>query len=282
MLKRKRKWILMILSGMCLFGCSKSETFMVQKGDPFDPTGVLSVKICTLSQLLGDANHDGVVSSDDYVSVQANFGATGEPGIPGDANYDGLVSADDTNAVQTNFGSVASATRQSSGFVVGKDGSKYFVVTYFNTGEKEAVVNVDSEEMQTEVVARNTDSGLALLSFQSEDELLVYQTAKSFKHDQVVLVVGRPSDEDNLPSFMPLGDLMVVGEFLFVVTLSFDEYPYRAVPGMFGSPVFDTDGKVVGMVHAINYIVRGTTTILLVSCIPVEDIDELLVGIRNE
>ena len=65
------------------------------------------ISIYTLALLDGDANRDGVVSAGDYASVQANFGATGNPGIPGDANGDGVVSAGDYASVQANFGSVA-------------------------------------------------------------------------------------------------------------------------------------------------------------------------------
>ncbi len=57
--------------------------------------------------LEGDANGDGVVSADDYASVQVHFGDTGVPGIPGDATGDGLVSADDYGSVQANFGATA-------------------------------------------------------------------------------------------------------------------------------------------------------------------------------
>ena len=59
--------------------------------------------------LLGDANHDGLVSADDYASVQANFGHTGTAGgsLLGDANHDGLVSADDYASVQANFGNTS-------------------------------------------------------------------------------------------------------------------------------------------------------------------------------
>ncbi len=57
--------------------------------------------------LPGDANRDGVVSADDYGSVQLNFGDTGDPGILGDANGDGVVSADDYGSVQLNFGATA-------------------------------------------------------------------------------------------------------------------------------------------------------------------------------
>ena len=57
--------------------------------------------------LAGDANNDGVVSADDYGSVQLNFGDTGDINIPGDANLDGVVSADDYGSVQLNFGATA-------------------------------------------------------------------------------------------------------------------------------------------------------------------------------
>ena len=59
--------------------------------------------------LLGDANIDGLVSADDYASVQANFGNTGAAGggLLGDANHDGLVSADDYASVQANFGNTS-------------------------------------------------------------------------------------------------------------------------------------------------------------------------------
>ena len=57
--------------------------------------------------MCGDANNDGVVSADDYASVQGAFGNTGDVGIPGDANCDGLVSADDYASVQSNFGATS-------------------------------------------------------------------------------------------------------------------------------------------------------------------------------
>ncbi len=54
--------------------------------------------------LPGDANHDGLVSADDYSSIQAHFGDSGEAGILGDANGTGTVSADDYASVQSYFG----------------------------------------------------------------------------------------------------------------------------------------------------------------------------------
>ena len=66
-------------------------------------TGQIIPELC----LPGDANNDGVVSADDYASVQGAFGNTGAVGILGDANCDGLVSADDYASVQGNFGATA-------------------------------------------------------------------------------------------------------------------------------------------------------------------------------
>lgn len=60
--------------------------------------------LAATNKLLGDANGDGVVSAGDYASVQANYGNTGDPGIPGDANWDGVVSAGDYASIQANFG----------------------------------------------------------------------------------------------------------------------------------------------------------------------------------
>lgn len=56
--------------------------------------------------LEGDANRDGIVSTEDYASVLANFGSVGIAGIHGDANLDGIVSASDYASIQANFGNV--------------------------------------------------------------------------------------------------------------------------------------------------------------------------------
>ena len=57
--------------------------------------------------LEGDANCDGVVSTNDYAFVQGNYGDIGIPGIHGDATGDGAVSADDYASVQSNLGATA-------------------------------------------------------------------------------------------------------------------------------------------------------------------------------
>ena len=59
--------------------------------------------------LPGDANNDGLVTGADLISVQQNFGKTGDPGLPGDANNDGLVTGADLISVQQNFGKAATA-----------------------------------------------------------------------------------------------------------------------------------------------------------------------------
>ena len=51
----------------------------------------------------GDANHDGLVSADDYGSVQVHYGDTGAVGILGDADWDGVVSGDDYAIIQQVF-----------------------------------------------------------------------------------------------------------------------------------------------------------------------------------
>lgn len=69
-----------------------------------------TIDVNALPWLAGDANCDGVVSADDYASVQAHFGEAGDPGILGDANLDGIVSADDYASVQAHFGEVFTET----------------------------------------------------------------------------------------------------------------------------------------------------------------------------
>ena len=92
-------WIHGTLTGTLADGGAINKEFYI-----YDDSKIVLAPIPTLP---GDANNDGVVSADDYASVQANFGDTGTPGLPGDANLDGLVSADDYASVQSNFGATA-------------------------------------------------------------------------------------------------------------------------------------------------------------------------------
>ena len=76
---------------------------------PRSALGVMGIRLVQVPEpasLLGDANLDGLVSADDFASVQSHFGDSGVAGggLLGDANHDGLVSADDFASVQSNFG----------------------------------------------------------------------------------------------------------------------------------------------------------------------------------
>lgn len=77
--------------------------------DPDLPTtGSNATSVILTFSCLGDANNDGVVTSDDYDAVQANFGnaCPSDNWCLGDANNDGIVSAGDSALVQSNIGNV--------------------------------------------------------------------------------------------------------------------------------------------------------------------------------
>ena len=77
--------------------------------DPVPPLATLTfTRLAT--NLLGDANHDEIVSGQDLISIQRHFG-TGCPAVvpilcAGDANRDGSVTGGDVIAVQENYGAV--------------------------------------------------------------------------------------------------------------------------------------------------------------------------------
>ncbi|MEA2735820.1 MAG: hypothetical protein QOE14_2271, partial [Humisphaera sp.] len=53
---------------------------------------------------LGDANLDGIISGDDYSSIDFNIGIAGASGyFNGDFNYDGIISGDDYSTIDFNF-----------------------------------------------------------------------------------------------------------------------------------------------------------------------------------
>jgi hypothetical protein len=53
---------------------------------------------------LGDANLDGIISGDDYSSIDFNIGVAGASGYSnGDFNYDGIISGDDYSTIDFNF-----------------------------------------------------------------------------------------------------------------------------------------------------------------------------------
>lgn len=74
------------------------------KGQEIDGTAVL------LSHtLLGDANLDGAVNSDDFNLLSISFGQSSRRWSQGDFNYNGAVNSDDFNQLAVNFGQTASA-----------------------------------------------------------------------------------------------------------------------------------------------------------------------------
>lgn len=77
------------------------------------PQGVrmFSLSWLDLPLLAGDANNDGVIDADDYLAVELNFGAIGNPAgyLLGDANDDGRVDGDDLLAIERNFGKIYDA-----------------------------------------------------------------------------------------------------------------------------------------------------------------------------
>ena len=65
------------------------------------------------SHIIGDADHDGMVGTSDFVALATNFARPNPTFTQGDFNYDGVVNALDFNIIATRFGSTlpAPATR---------------------------------------------------------------------------------------------------------------------------------------------------------------------------
>ncbi len=64
-------------------------------------------KVMIAYTYFGDANLDGMVDTNDFTEMAANFNSTGATWQTGDFNYDGVVNALDFNYIATNFGSPA-------------------------------------------------------------------------------------------------------------------------------------------------------------------------------
>jgi hypothetical protein len=57
----------------------------------------------SLTEMLGDVNHDGLVDIFDVNVVSDHWGDSGAPGIPGDANRDGVVDIFDVNLISDHW-----------------------------------------------------------------------------------------------------------------------------------------------------------------------------------
>jgi hypothetical protein len=71
--------------------------------DPGDPAGLPSGTIEVMFTLLGDANLDGVVNSEDFTPFSHNLNMSGAVWDQGDFNYDGTVNAEDFTSFSHNL-----------------------------------------------------------------------------------------------------------------------------------------------------------------------------------
>ncbi|MEA2734469.1 MAG: hypothetical protein QOE14_920 [Humisphaera sp.] len=81
-----------------VLGLTGAQTALFS-GQTVDATSVL-VKYT----YAGDANLDGIVSADDYSSIDFNFGTGASGWNNGDFNYDGIISGDDYSVIDFNIG----------------------------------------------------------------------------------------------------------------------------------------------------------------------------------
>jgi hypothetical protein len=71
--------------------------------DPGDPANLPSGTIEVMFTLLGDANLDGTVNSEDFTPFSHNLGLSGAVWDQGDFNYDGTVNAEDFTSFSHNL-----------------------------------------------------------------------------------------------------------------------------------------------------------------------------------
>jgi hypothetical protein len=71
--------------------------------DPGDPANLASGTIEVMFTLLGDANLDGTVNSEDFTPFSHNLGLSGAVWDEGDFNYDGTVNAEDFTSFSHNL-----------------------------------------------------------------------------------------------------------------------------------------------------------------------------------
>ena len=73
-------------------------------GDPGNPANLPTGEIKIMYTLLGDANLDGTVNSEDFTPFSQNLGLSGMMWDDGDFNYDGTVNAEDFTPLSQNLG----------------------------------------------------------------------------------------------------------------------------------------------------------------------------------
>jgi Dockerin type I domain len=76
--------------------------------DPGNPAGLAPDTIEIMFTLLGDANLDGTVNSEDFTLFSEHLGQSGQTWDDGDFNYDGTVNTEDFTLFSQNLGQSAS------------------------------------------------------------------------------------------------------------------------------------------------------------------------------
>jgi DNA-binding beta-propeller fold protein YncE len=89
--------------------------------DPGDPANLPADTIEIMFTLLGDANLDGTVNTEDFTLFSHNLGQSGMMWDDGDFNYDGTVNAEDFTLFSRNLGQSASLAAQ-AGFLDSANG----------------------------------------------------------------------------------------------------------------------------------------------------------------
>jgi hypothetical protein len=84
--------------------------------------GLPSGEIEIMFTLLGDANLDGTVNSEDFSPFSHNLGQSGQMWDDGDFNYDGTVNSEDFASFSHNLGQTASLAASTAGILEGANG----------------------------------------------------------------------------------------------------------------------------------------------------------------
>jgi alpha-L-arabinofuranosidase len=91
--------------------------------DPNNPAGLAPGTVEIMYTLLGDANLDGTVNSEDFTLFSSHLGQSGMSWDEGDFNYDGTVNSEDFTLLSDNLGqSVVSSANLAAGAIAAQSG----------------------------------------------------------------------------------------------------------------------------------------------------------------
>jgi hypothetical protein len=107
------------LSGLTTLGVSTGEIALGLTGSDtalFAGQTVGAGSTLVMYTYAGDANLDGMISGDDFSTLDFNIGVSGASGYyNGDFNYDGIISGDDYSTIDFNFGAQGAPFYSSGG-----------------------------------------------------------------------------------------------------------------------------------------------------------------------